>query len=284
MTNLKQRTVTGAVFGAVMIGAILFSPVSFFILFFIITLLSVLEFYRLIRTDEIKPQVITGTIISLLIFLYVSYSGQQFLTPDFATSLDIAFKTPFAIILLLLLIFIFELFRNTQKPFLNIAVTITGVIYISLPISLFTIIAYDSAGELNYHPYIILGYFILLWTSDTFAYLVGSKCGKHKLFERISPKKTWEGCIGGGIAALLAAFIISKYYTELPFIDWMIIAVIIVVTGTFGDLTESMLKRSLNIKDSGSIMPGHGGILDRFDGLLGSAPFVFCYLYFIDRM
>ncbi|MEO5569436.1 MAG: CDP-archaeol synthase, partial [Bacteroidia bacterium] len=182
------------------------------------------------------------------------------------------------------LLFIFELFRKSKHPFINIALTITGIIYVAVPFGLFLFIGANNGPDGMYHPQIALGFLYLLWASDTGAYLVGSKIGKHRLFERISPKKSWEGSIGGAAIALLTAFVISKFYMDLSLLDWMVVALIIVVTGTFGDLVESMLKRSLDIKDSGKIFPGHGGILDRFDGLLLAAPFVFFYLSFFERI
>lgn len=121
----------------------------------------------------------------------------------------------------------------------------------------------------------------MLWTNDTGAYLAGRFFGKHKLFERISPKKTWEGSIGGGILTIGVAFILSVYFTNLDQTNWIVLAILVAVFGGLGDLVESMLKRSLNIKDSGNLLPGHGGILDRFDGLLLSIPFIYSYLYLI---
>jgi phosphatidate cytidylyltransferase len=130
----------------------------------------------------------------------------------------------------------------------------------------------------TYHFQIVLGYLFIVWANDTFAYLTGKTMGKHALFKRISPGKTWEGSLGGLIGSLGVAAVLSLYFSTLLINQWLIIAVIIVVTGTYGDLIKSLMKRSLNIKDSGNILPGHGGMLDRFDSLLGSAPFVFLYL------
>ena len=182
---------------------------------------------------------------------------------------------------LLSLIFIIELFRKKDKPFLNIGITLLGIIYITLPIMLFSMIGIPVNDPGNYRMHLVLGFFIILWSSDTGAYLAGMKFGKHKLFERISPKKTWEGSIGGTALALTVAWILSRYFPELSLNEWLVFAFIIVVFGSLGDLAESLLKRSLNVKDSGSILPGHGGALDRFDGLFGAAPFVFLYLYFL---
>jgi len=127
----------------------------------------------------------------------------------------------------------------------------------------------------------LLGFFVIMWSNDVFAYLVGSKIGKHKLFERHSPKKSWEGSIGGFIFAIIAAFILSIFYTHFSVVEWISLGAIIAVTGTFGDLAESLLKRNSGVKDSGTIFPGHGGVLDRFDAVLFASPFVFVYLNLI---
>ncbi len=184
----------------------------------------------------------------------------------------------------LFLTFVFELYLKSNKPFENIAYTILGIFYITIPLILFNAMAFMQTQSNEYHWQILIGYFLILWASDTGAYLAGRQFGKHKLFERISPKKTWEGSIGGLFSAFLLGYICSIYYTDFTLLQWQTIALIIVVTGTFGDLIESMLKRSLSIKDSGNILPGHGGLLDRLDGLFISVPFVFFYLAFIDKI
>lgn len=284
MTNLKQRVITGAIFGIILIGSILLSPVTFFILFFIITLLSILEFYRIVKNDSVKPQTAVGTIISVLVFIYFTYLTQSYFKFNPFSEIEILLKTFLFIFILLFLVFIIELYRKSTQPFVNIALTIAGIIYIALPFSFISAIAFYPSIAGKYHPTIILGILFLLWANDTGAYFSGMRFGKHKLFERHSPKKTWEGSIGGTAAALLTGYIISFFYTELKLTDWLVLAIIIVVTGTLGDLVESMLKRSLNLKDSGNILPGHGGMLDRFDGLLGAAPFIFFYLFFFERL
>jgi phosphatidate cytidylyltransferase len=247
-------------------------------------LLAVWEFYKMVSTEEIKPQVGIGIFISILLFVYITYISQSFYRFNFSSDIDIVFKVPFIILLLFFMIFISELFRKSLHPFINIALTLAGIFYIVLPFSFFICIGFASNIGVKYHPHFILGFLYLLWANDTGAYLIGSKFGKHRLFERISPKKSWEGSIGGAAIALLTAYAISIYFTDLNLKDWTIVALIIVVTGTLGDLVESMLKRSLNLKDSGNIFPGHGGMLDRFDGLLLSAPSVFFYLFFFEKM
>ena len=174
------------------------------------------------------------------------------------------------------LICISELYRKEKRPFHSIAFTFFGVVFVLLPFCFYTSLAFTD-GSYNYH--FSLGFLLLLWASDTGAYLFGMKLGKNKLFERHSPKKTWEGFLGGMFTSLLVAFILSTQFTELSALGWAGFSALIVVLGTFGDLFESMLKRSMDVKDSGSLLPGHGGLLDRFDGLLLSAPVVFVYLY-----
>jgi len=178
------------------------------------------------------------------------------------------------------IIFILELYRRKQYPFQNIALTLTGIIYIVIPVMVMIKIAlgFTPGDDDTYHGEVIMGCIFILWALDTGAYMIGSWIGKNRLFERISPKKSWEGFFGGLIVALFAAWLVSVWFPDLTLTEWMIVAIIISVTGTLGDLVESMLKRSLGVKDSGTIFPGHGGILDRFDALLISIPFVFFYL------
>ncbi len=135
-----------------------------------------------------------------------------------------------------------------------------------------------------YNPHLLLGFFFLLWTNDTGAYLVGRSIGKHKLWERISPKKTWEGFFGGLILSIIIGYVISLYYPELNYILWIVMAALVSIFGTMGDLVESVFKRSIDAKDSGSILPGHGGILDRFDGVFLSTPFVLVLLQLVETV
>ena len=183
---------------------------------------------------------------------------------------------------LIIFVFINELYRNNKKPFSNIAYTLLGIVYIAFPLSLFNFFVFRGSPIVYYTPNILLGFFILLWAYDTGAYLFGVSLGKHRLFPRISPKKSWEGFLGGAITSLIISYFISTYFSELQFQHWIVISFIIIVMGTFGDLVESLFKRSINLKDSGKIFPGHGGILDRIDSILLSAPIVFTYLQLIN--
>ncbi|MBK5283903.1 MAG: phosphatidate cytidylyltransferase [Bacteroidia bacterium] len=273
MKVLAKRAVTGVVFVAVVIGALLYSSYSFAALFFLVNLLGLIEFYGLLQKHDMPVQKYSGVILGSLLFLNFFFTLNNL---DFIEFL-LFFPALF------LIVFSVELFLNRQHPFTNIAHTLTGIIYISVPLIMFIGIPYQVSAFHSYQRFILIGYFVILWTSDTFAYLIGTWLGKHRLFERVSPKKSWEGAIGGLIFALIAAYILSVFYTRYSAMQWMVIASVIVVTGIIGDLVESMFKRSIQVKDTGNILPGHGGILDRFDALLFSAPFVFITVYFLSK-
>lgn len=276
MNNFVQRAITGLSFAFIMSAAILYSSWSFVAVFFLIATFGLIEFYGLMKKSGSEPQIVLGVFTGQVIFLLLVYILWNKLN----------YGLMVITIPLTALIFIMELFRKKTTPFHNIALTLTGIAYIILPVALMSIVAFsfNSENEHAYHGEIIMGCIFLVWASDTGAYMIGSKFGKHPLFERISPKKSWEGFFGGMVTAMVVSYFISLLFTDLLFIEWMIISVIIVVTGTLGDLVESMLKRSINVKDSGTILPGHGGILDRFDALLISIPFVFFYLLLIDKI
>ena len=270
MNNFFTRALTGALFVIVLLGSITLSKYTFSILFLIIAILGIGEFYKVSeKNDTLKLHKTIGTLTAILIFsgcALASWLGD--------------FRIVIINIPILFSIFIVELYSKSLNPFSNIAYTMLGILYVAIPLSLLNFIVFYNSF---YHPNILIGFLLILWASDTGAYLVGSLIGKTKLFERISPKKTWEGSLGGALCSLLVAYFISNYFTDLRLIDWIIIAMILIIIGTLGDLVQSLYKRSYNIKDSGNILPGHGGILDRFDSLLLSTPFVFTYLYFIQH-
>ncbi len=279
MNNFTQRAITGAVFVVVLLGSILFNQYSFSALFLLITILGVWEFYRITSTDNTNPQKYTGTIIAAILFILSAWVAAG----------SIGFAVLFSMIPLVFLVLVAELYTKSERPFTNIGYTLLGIFYVALPFSLLNFIAFPeikmmigteaaASGAQGYSPHILLGMIYMIWANDTGAYLVGRKLGKHRLFERISPKKSWEGSIGGAFFALLGSYVISIYYTDIAFMDWAVISLIVVVVGTLGDLVESLLKRSLNIKDSGTILPGHGGILDRFDSIILASPFVLLYI------
>lgn len=192
--------------------------------------------------------------------------------------IDIRFA--FLIVLVFPLTIIFELFRKEQPSWLRAGTYFSAFFYISVPFGLMNAL-FLMPGSEGYHPAILIGLFIIMWSGDIAAYLIGSMIGKHRLFERISPKKSWEGSIAGLVFGLVAAWVLSLIFTDLSLINWMVMAVIIIVTGTLGDLSESLLKRLAGVKDTGNILPGHGGVLDRFDATLFATPFVFVYINLI---
>lgn len=269
MNNFFSRTITGILFVILIVGSILLSQYLFASLFLVITILGILEFNNLVEKDNIKPQKIIGIIVGSALFVSSALFALNLIDGSI-----LLLNIP-----LFFVIFIIELFRKTEKPFTNIAYTLLGIIYVALPFSLlnFFFTPGSTTGD-EYHPAILLGFFLLIWMNDTTAYLIGIWLGKHRFFERISPKKSWEGFIGGTIFTLILAYILSIYFDEFNLLQWLIITIIVVVFGVLGDLVESIFKRSINCKDSGTIFPGHGGILDRFDSVLLATPFVFTYV------
>jgi phosphatidate cytidylyltransferase len=265
MSNFWQRLITGTLFTAGVIASIWYGPLSFQLLFFIAAVISLNEFYTLISSPQNHPNKTLGIISGALTYILISYTSLSGENP----------KLMILIAPLFVFVFIAELYRKKEQPFGNIAYTLLGILYVIVPFALLSTIAAHGEG---YDRGILLGYFFLVWSSDTFAYVFGNLFGKHRLFERISPKKSWEGVIGGGISMLGIAYLLSIYQPQIDLSSWFIIATIIVVTGVLGDLCESLLKRSLGVKDSGNILPGHGGLLDRFDALLLSTPVVWAYL------
>ena len=174
-----------------------------------------------------------------------------------------------------------ELYYKAPNPINNWAFTLFAQVYCAGSFSILNFIGAEpgTPGVMSYTPLFIMAIFIFVWLDDTGAYLVGSLIGKHKLFERISPKKSWEGSIGGGVVAIGVSFILAHYFPFMSMMEWAGLALVVVIFGTWGDLTESLLKRQLHVKDSGNILPGHGGMLDRFDSSLMAIPAAVVYLY-----
>lgn len=270
---MKIRAITGFFFVIVMLASVLLGRHVFNVFYLILALVCLWEFYGLVKQSTAKPNAVLGLVIAASaygLFTWAEFnSGKNF--PLVITSLIVATLAACAT-------FIMELFKRSDSPFNNIAYTFMGVIYVMIPFQFFHALAFVQ-GDFDFH--IPLGFLIMLWANDTGAYLSGYFFGRTKLFERHSPKKTWEGFIGGVLIAAVAGFILSRFYIELSWRHWVSVAILIGGFGTLGDLVESMFKRSINVKDSGGILPGHGGLLDRFDGLLIAAPVVFAYLYLI---
>lgn len=252
-------------------GGILINQYSYLIVFSIITALALYEFYSLLSKAGKTPLSKTlNTIGGLCLFIsaYFFFSS---------TSHSLILLVPYAIYLLIL--FVSELYKKRPNPIQSLAYAVLGQMYIAIPLSLLNFLAFGYTGLTGtYHYAFLLALFVFIWVNDSFAYLTGSLFGKHRLFERISPKKSWEGFIGGAVFAIIASVIYAQFYTELPLWAWIGFAIIMISAGTLGDLIESLIKRTLDVKDSGDLLPGHGGILDRIDSVIFSIPAQFVYL------
>ena len=234
-------------------------------------MIGLLEFYKLVSAKQIFPQKVTGIILGCIIYLLILLTARGIL-PKWS---------PVALFPLLFIFFIVELFRKMPEPMNNLAYGILSIIYIAVPLSLLNFFFDPVLNAAGNHPAILAGFLALVWVNDIFAYLTGILIGRHKLYERISPKKTWEGAVGGFIFTLISGWTLSLFIHDLTMDNWLVIAFIVVIFGTFGDLSESLVKRKFNIKDTGNLLPGHGGILDRFDALFFAAPSVYVYLLII---
>ncbi|MCK8141654.1 phosphatidate cytidylyltransferase [Flavobacterium sp. I-SCBP12n] len=288
MNETLKRAISGAVYIVLLLVSILYSTETFFILFGIFLIIAIYEFCNLVQIHKVFP-ILFGTILYTTVTLFSHYNKST------TENLNHIFNTKFAftinietlnIILLVICLVVslkcilFLFYDNIQK-ISNSSKYLYLLGYIILP---FIFITKISFGVKDYNPKIIIGLFILVWTNDTFAYIVGKSIGKTKLLEKISPKKTVEGFLGGIIFAVLAGYLISKYYikaspehSDRSILIWTSIAVIVGIAGTIGDLIESKFKRIAGVKDSGSIMPGHGGILDRLDSVIFVAPIIFLF-------
>ena len=281
MDETLKRAISGAIYIFLLLASILYSTESFLILFGVFLIISIFEFCNLIQVDKLIP-VLAGTSLYVLITFFSIYNESK--SSDIQT-LDIILLVSTLLISIKCIVFLFD---NTIQSVSNLSKYLYLLGYITLP---FVFITKISFGVNDYNPKIIIGLFILIWTNDTFAYIVGKSMGKHKLFEKISPKKTIEGFFGGLIFAIFAGYLISMYlikpsaqFSDKSILIWVIIAAIVGVIGTIGDLIESKFKRIAGVKDSGKIMPGHGGVLDRLDSVIFVAPFIFLFykiLYYV---
>ncbi len=270
MKNLLTRSLSGIVFVIIVFGSILLSPIAFTMLMLAASLVGLTEFAKLRPNTFTKSSDTIILILSGFILFMIIYLVQSEILEIYSLSL---------IFLIFLAITIRTLFTNPKEAVTKISEFLFGLTYVVLPFVLM-LGFYQSETETN-NPELLIGFFIILWFNDVFAYLVGSLIGKTKLYEKVSPKKTWEGTIGGTILSVVSAYLLSNIFLSINLTNWLVIGLIISIFATLGDLTESMFKRQANVKDSGNIMPGHGGILDRFDGLLLAAPAVYLYLTII---
>lgn len=271
MRNLLLRILSGLVYMAVVIGGILYNEYSFTLVITVIAAICALELAIMLknRYPDFRPFFIAFVIPAISIYAYLCFTG---IIPMLFIS---------ALLFLIPLVFISQLYKTASNPFILIGLQLMGWLYLAIPFTFIYFLVFNPLTGFNYKPDIVLGYFILLWTNDSLAYVTGSLTGKHKLFKRISPKKSWEGLIGGTIATFAMAWWLAGYFPILDQMDWLVLAFIVSSFGVWGDLVESLFKRSSGIKDSGFIIPGHGGMLDRFDSILFSLPVVVLYLFLI---
>lgn len=279
MKNLWVRTASGAVLAVVMLGAIAWSQWSFGLLLAALLVAGMTEFYSLAEEQGNKPQRVVGLVAGLVLFAL----NFAFVSDDIQIlgNARQAFACGMALLLLLLpAMFICELYRRRENPSANIGITFMGVVYVALPFSLMCYI--PIIGSEAWSPWVMIFYVFIIWANDVFAYLVGMSVGRHRLCERLSPKKSWEGFFGG-LAGAVVTGLAAAYALDANYWVWGGLALVASLSGVAGDLVESMFKREAGVKDSGQVIPGHGGVLDRFDALLLSAPYVFLYLLLVGR-
>ena len=274
MKNLVVRGIRGIGLIVVVFGGILWSQWSLGALLLLMLVGGVVELFNLVEKQNLQPQRALGLIACVVLFglnfalvsddIQVLYGGAKYMIPLLAF-----------LLLIIPLMFICELYRKQANPAANIATSILPLFYVALPLSL--LLYMPIIGRETWNPWVLIAYISIVWANDVFAYLFGIAFGRHRLFERLSPKKSWEGFFGGVAGAVAAALVVAHLLGDVP-MAWCGLAVVTVVTAVLGDLAESMFKRAAEVKDSGNLIPGHGGVLDRFDALLLSAPFVFVYM------
>lgn len=274
MKNLAIRTVSGLGLLVVVWGAILWSQASLLLLMVLLTGFGLREFYDLAACRGLRPQRVLGMLAALTLLLLsadVAMDPLSVTGRPFACGLSLLLLLPF-------LMFVCELYRRQEEPLADIGATLLGVVYVALPCAL--LLHLPAMGRATPEPWVLIAYICIVWANDVFAYLVGMSFGHRPLFPRLSPKKSWEGFFGG-VAGAVAAGAAAAGLLGAPTALWCGLALVTSVTSVLGDLAESMLKRSAGVKDSGRLIPGHGGMLDRFDALLLSAPFVFVYMLLV---
>lgn len=262
MSDVTKRILTGIAYVTLLLFVIM-QTISALILFLLVAILATLELKKIFEKQNLDFHTCPAIIIGLTSYMTIIYSEIKFI-----------------LFLEIIIYFISLLFQTRKKTLLLAGGTLFSVIYIFIPLSLVIPIGYFENDIYNYK--ILFGLLILIWSSDSWAFVFGKLFGRHKLFERLSPNKTWEGFIGSIILTTGTGYVISSNLFGLSQIEWMILGTLTAISATLGDLFQSMLKRESNIKDSGNILPGHGGILDRFDSILLCFPVFYLYLYYIN--
>lgn len=277
MKNFIVRTITGIIFVAAIVASFL-RPEAMVLLFSIVTGLTIWEFTGLVNGNV---NVNVNRFISTAAGVYFFYAMTYFCSDLYGGSAKSVVFIPYLVTIIYLLVA--ELYLKQEDPIADWAYTMLSQMYIALPFSLLNVLAFTATpqGTVHFNTLLPLSVFVFLWINDTGAYCTGSLIGRHKLFPRISPGKSWEGSIGGALFVIAAAWAVSYFLdgVMLTTIEWIGLGLVVVVFGTWGDLVESLFKRTLGIKDSGNILPGHGGMLDRFDSALLAIPAAVVYLY-----
>lgn len=281
LKNFIVRTLSGAVLLLVILGALYIGYYGYLALLFLITMSGVWEFYNLSKAKEYEPQRGTGILLSLFIYLAGAFLGLSFVDNLSDDGLALSAFALCGVVLLVGVVLSAEVFRNRTSPILNVATTLAGALYVALPMALMAVVPLFLVGGGEWKALYFLFYLFLVWGNDVFAYLAGVTMGRHKMCERLSPKKSWEG-FAGGVLGSLAVGALGACVLNESYVVWIGLALVVSLSSVVGDLVESMFKRDAGVKDSGSIMPGHGGILDRFDAFILSAPFAFIYLLIVN--
>ena len=273
--NLLVRTISGVVLLLVVVGALLWSKWSAGALFAVVMVGGLVEFYRLCRQKGVEPMGSVGVATALAIFGLAFAVFMQWGTPATETTARIVLGTLLYTMLIVPATFVCELWRKSETPIANIATTFMGVIYVALPMAALLFIPQLLVGK--WSACAMMAFISIIWINDICAYLVGVTIGKHRLCERISPKKSWEGFFGGLVGAVGFSVLFGHLFGG-NLLVWGGLGLVTALAGVAGDLVESLMKREVGVKDSGKMMPGHGGFLDRFDALFISVPFVVVYL------
>ncbi len=276
MRNLIVRTISGVVLLGIVLGAAFGGPYAYGSFLLLIVVVGMWEFYNIAAATGAVPHRTLGLAAGIVLFVTSFFLFHGFVSvPQSESAVDMLIGGTLYFAALIPLCFIVELFHESETPLRNVATTLMGIFYVAFPMSLMLFIPVLITGE--WKPEAFLFYLFIVWGNDVFAYLTGIAIGKHKMSPRISPKKSWEG-FAGGIVGAIAMGAVGSIVVGGSLGMWLGLAAVVAITSVFGDLVESMFKREAGIKDSGKIMPGHGGVLDRFDALLISSPFAFVYL------